>query len=398
VSLSSHIRGNVVGYLALFLVLTGGTAEALNGSNTVFSDDIVNGQVKTPDVGLKAVTAPKLGLGAVRQAQLANGAVTGPKLAPNAVSSAKVIDGSLTGADVQNDSLTGADVDETTLYAQTRTVSPVGTPLQNGQALRDTLAAITDASSTKPYLVKLEPGEYNVGGAPLQMKSFVDLEGSGSNATKVDSSSTSTMTLFVETTAPAAIRDLTIAAGGVNTSAVATQSDLTLEDDFVTAGGTGTTVGVFAFNGPQVVVQDSRISGAVGGSGNTAYGIATQGGATGLSIYDSLIAATANGAGDFASALSINGNSAEVHGSSLLGQGTNGAGGFAVIDNGTSSTVTIDASVAQGSQHAAGANGGDTILIGASKVIGGHDSGAPGTVTCVFSYKETYVATNATCD
>ena len=41
---------NVVATLALFLVLSGGTAVALSGSNTVFSDDIVNGQVKGVDV------------------------------------------------------------------------------------------------------------------------------------------------------------------------------------------------------------------------------------------------------------------------------------------------------------------------------------------------------------
>ncbi len=45
-----RIRGrltyaNVIATLALFLVLTGGTAVALKGSNTVFSDDIVNDQV-----------------------------------------------------------------------------------------------------------------------------------------------------------------------------------------------------------------------------------------------------------------------------------------------------------------------------------------------------------------
>lgn len=44
-------RTTVVAYLALFLVLTGGTAVALNGSNTVFSDDITNGQVKSADIG-----------------------------------------------------------------------------------------------------------------------------------------------------------------------------------------------------------------------------------------------------------------------------------------------------------------------------------------------------------
>jgi hypothetical protein len=88
-----HIRGNVVGYVALFLVLTGGTAQALNGSNTVFSDDIVNREVKTAD--------------------LANQAVTANRLAPNSVRTGRVVDDSLTGADITN--LTGADVTDGTL-------------------------------------------------------------------------------------------------------------------------------------------------------------------------------------------------------------------------------------------------------------------------------------------
>jgi hypothetical protein len=41
---------NVLSSLALFLVLSGGTAVALTGSNTVFSDDIVNEEVKPVDL------------------------------------------------------------------------------------------------------------------------------------------------------------------------------------------------------------------------------------------------------------------------------------------------------------------------------------------------------------
>src|SRR5204863_1714851 len=49
--LRSHLTyANVISSLCLFLVLGGGTAVALNGSNTVFSDDIVNGQVKQADL------------------------------------------------------------------------------------------------------------------------------------------------------------------------------------------------------------------------------------------------------------------------------------------------------------------------------------------------------------
>ena len=62
----------MVGALALFVVLTGGTAYA---ANTVFSSDIVNGEVKTAD------------------------------LANNAVRTGKVLNENLTGADIVESSL-----------------------------------------------------------------------------------------------------------------------------------------------------------------------------------------------------------------------------------------------------------------------------------------------------
>ena len=47
---------NVASAIALFVAVSGGTAFALSGSNTVFSDDIVNGQVKEPDLAKLAFT------------------------------------------------------------------------------------------------------------------------------------------------------------------------------------------------------------------------------------------------------------------------------------------------------------------------------------------------------
>jgi hypothetical protein len=44
-----HLRSNLIGYLALFVALGGSTAFA---ADTVFSEDIVNGQVKTNDIAL----------------------------------------------------------------------------------------------------------------------------------------------------------------------------------------------------------------------------------------------------------------------------------------------------------------------------------------------------------
>jgi hypothetical protein len=81
---------NVVSSIALFLVLTGGAAYALDGSNTVFSDDIVNGEVRNGDIR--------------------DGNVTTADLRTDAVTSAKIADGEVRSAEVLNDSLTPTDI------------------------------------------------------------------------------------------------------------------------------------------------------------------------------------------------------------------------------------------------------------------------------------------------
>ena len=83
---------NVVSSLALFLVIAGGAAYA---ANTVFSGDIVDGQVKTVD--------------------LANGAVSVAKIADGGITGDKVKDGTLKGRDVEDNGLKGVDIDESTL-------------------------------------------------------------------------------------------------------------------------------------------------------------------------------------------------------------------------------------------------------------------------------------------
>ena len=75
---------NVMSAIAVFVAVGGGAAYA---ANTVFSTDIVDGEVATRD--------------------LANGAVTIGKLAGNSVNSARVANGSLTGADVDESTLSG---------------------------------------------------------------------------------------------------------------------------------------------------------------------------------------------------------------------------------------------------------------------------------------------------
>jgi hypothetical protein len=80
----------VMATIAVFLVLSGGTAVALSGSNTVFSDDIVNDHVFSADV---------------RNDTLAGGGLTAADLRPASVGSSEVADNSLRGADIANGTL-----------------------------------------------------------------------------------------------------------------------------------------------------------------------------------------------------------------------------------------------------------------------------------------------------
>jgi hypothetical protein len=86
---------NVMATIAVFMALGGAATLAATSSCTggvpcVNSDDIIDGQVKTPDLG--------------------TGAVTNAKLAANSVSTGKVIDNNLKGADLLNGTVATADL------------------------------------------------------------------------------------------------------------------------------------------------------------------------------------------------------------------------------------------------------------------------------------------------
>ena len=100
-------HATVVAYLALFVALGGTGAYA---ANTVFSTDIVDGQVKTPDLANVAVTNGKIGASAVNANKIASNAVTTGKIAGNAVTTGKVADNNLTGSDVLDSTIRSADI------------------------------------------------------------------------------------------------------------------------------------------------------------------------------------------------------------------------------------------------------------------------------------------------
>jgi hypothetical protein len=80
-------HATIVAYLALFVAVGGTTAYA---ANTVFSSDIVDGEVRTADLHDKSAVTAKLG----------DAAVTTAKLGNSSVSSTKIIDGTITANDL----------------------------------------------------------------------------------------------------------------------------------------------------------------------------------------------------------------------------------------------------------------------------------------------------------
>ena len=91
---------NVVSSICLFLVLTGGAAYALDGSNTVFSDDIVNGEVRVADIGQGQVAADEVAANAVRASEIADGQVGAAEIATAAVRTDEVRNGQVQAEDL----------------------------------------------------------------------------------------------------------------------------------------------------------------------------------------------------------------------------------------------------------------------------------------------------------
>lgn len=122
-----HLQSHVVGYLALFVALSG-TALALPGQKTVKSDDLANGAVKgkaiagnavsTAKVRDGAITGPKLGGSAVTTSALADGSVTTTKLADDAVIRQKIAQGEINGGKLANGAVNSSKVADGTLLAE----------------------------------------------------------------------------------------------------------------------------------------------------------------------------------------------------------------------------------------------------------------------------------------
>jgi hypothetical protein len=164
--------------------------------------------------------------------------------------------------------------------AQVVTVNPVaGNTTASGTALRNALAGITDATSAKPYVIRVSPGTYDLGATGLVMKPYVDIEGSGQQNTILRGSGNNTgnTTAVLTGAFPAELRDLevvSVGAGFTNSIAVLLSGNSTsLRNVTLVSSNATTTWGIRCVSAdPTLENLNLVISG-----GTTSYGIAMTG-------------------------------------------------------------------------------------------------------------------------
>jgi hypothetical protein len=316
---------------------------------------------------------------------------------------------------------------------RTVVVSPNGTPSQNGTALLSAMTTISNASpsAANPWLLKLEPGNYDLGSSALVLKPYVDLEGSGEGTTTISSTIVSTSfppaqgTLVMASNTEARFVRL-LNSGNKDTSYISYNTAILVGSGMSNVRVIHVTTNVLGGNrsygffndGGTVTIKDSSLYGWGGSDG---YGLINNTASATLTLQNSALSAN----GGYAYGLHNKGGTANVLNSTLNADGVtkaqsqayglyNADGGTSNIQNSglfssavassvglfiDSGSVTVKNSIMSGSaSNGYGVdNNNGTVGIGASQLSG--SSGlANGTVTCVASYNASYAALSATCN
>lgn len=165
--------------------------------------------------------------------------------------------------------------------AQVVTVSPVpGNNTASGTNLLNGLAGIVDASVNKPYVLKLEPGTYDIGSTALVMKPYVDIEGSGQQSTIIRGlgNNVGFLTAVVLGASPAELRNLQVQSLGrtydYSIAVLLNQASTSIRDVTLTSSYAVSTWGLRILSANSIV-QNVTIS-VVGGTAT--YGISNTGG------------------------------------------------------------------------------------------------------------------------
>jgi hypothetical protein len=295
-------------------------------------------------------------------------------------------------------------------FTHTLIVSPDADPVQAGRVLREVVSGIADPSALNPYLVKIEPGIYDLEENSLFMRPYVDIEGSGEGVTTITSAiSTGSGTvvgtnnselrfvtvkntgeagqqdaaLFSESTSPRYTHVTAVASGGNDNDAIHI-SNGTPVLSYVTAtalGGSRST-GVANFGG-LLIASNSTFSAA--DAVNTNLGVLSTFGGT-VRATSSTISASG---GVIAVGLRTNNGTHTLTDVTLSASGTTES--YGIYNGWRVATPVVNAhqSRISGGTYSIYSIGG-TIQVGASQLTGPAGTLNIGFVRCAASYDATF--------
>jgi hypothetical protein len=310
-------------------------------------------------------------------------------------------------------------------YVRTIVVGPVeGDLAASGDRLLAAMAAITDATFSKRYLIKLEPGSYKVSSA-LILKPWVDLEGSGMTASLI-SSDASLPTATVIGANHVELRYVGISQTGNNTDyetalAVTGASSITLDHVNLQASGGPEAVALDAVS-TNVYAYDSRLDASHYSIPGTAIGFRQSGG--GASFHRTLISVF-GGPYPMYGVVNNSGTVLNLFDSQVAAYGPNtGIGDITGIRNdgilalrnssvaasqGSLATVALDidqgsatidrSTIVSGGTYSIRQADPGYVFVGASGLSRPVNMGTTGFISCVHAYTTAgYVAMNNDCD
>jgi hypothetical protein len=164
--------------------------------------------------------------------------------------------------------------------AQVVNVNPVANnSTASGTNLRNALAGITDATSAKPYVIRVAPGIYDLGSTGLVMKPNVDIEGSGQQSTIIrgNGNNTGPLTAVVQGAFPAELRNLEVVSLGqgfaYSVAVLLNQTSTSLRDVKLVSSNATNTFGLRSV-GTDPTLENVTV---IIINGTTSYGIASSG-------------------------------------------------------------------------------------------------------------------------
>jgi hypothetical protein len=286
-----------------------------------------------------------------------------------------------------------------------------------GRVLRQTVAAITDASASNPYLIKIEPGVYNLDAHSLFMLPYVDVEGSGEGVTTITSAlgtgsgavvaannselryvtvkntgepNQQVVAIFSETASPRLSHVTAIGSGGSENYGIHTSNGApVLSYVTASASGGGQSFGLVNFNSVMTVLNSS-FSAADGAGFNAGY-VSTAGGTN--RITSSTI--TASGGAIAIGMRAYNGTHTLAN-TTVSASGTGETTGVYIGQKSSTPTMNILQSRISGGTHSIYSIGGP-LKVGASQLTGPARTFDIGTMICANSFDGNYQPLGAGC-